>query len=101
MLASLFNILILTAIVFAGVYIACKGYAYEISTRRMLTASLTFAVLMTLPIPIPIVDLIVPAVGLYVGLMDDKFDRSTVNKVFLFTFLFAVLASVGLAYLLR
>ena len=61
MLASLFNILILTAIVFAGVYIACKGYAYEISTRRMLLASLTFAVLMTLPIPIPIVDLIVPA----------------------------------------
>ena len=54
-------------------------------------AAACFAVLNLIPIPIPLVPVILPAVGLYICLMDDSYDRGAVNKVFGLTFLFAVL----------
>lgn len=91
----------LAIIVFVGIWVACKGFGYEISIKRMIVAAGLFAALSAVPIPIPIpfIGLLLPALGLYIALMDDTHDRSTVNKVFGFTYIFAVLVTLGLLHL--
>jgi len=86
----------LSAITFIGVLLACKILAYEISLLRKIGAAACFALLNLIPIPIPIpfISIIVPSVGLYVCLMDDRYDRSTVTKVFWLTFIFAIIATL-------
>ena len=91
----------LSAITFVGVLLACKVFAYEIKLLRKAGAAVCFAFLNTVPIPIPIpfINVLISAVGLYVCLMDDSYNRAAVNKVFGLTFVFAVLATMGLYYL--
>ena len=88
--------IILFGITFAGVFIACKVFAYEISIQRKAGSALCFAVLNVIPIPIPIpfISVLVPAVGLYMCLMDDTYDRSTVTKVFFLTFFIAIIGVI-------
>ena len=90
----------LSAITFVGVLLACKVFAYEIKLLRKAGAAICFALLNTIPIPIPFpfINILISAVGLYVCLMDDSYNRATVNKVFGLTFVFAVLATMGLYY---
>jgi hypothetical protein len=82
--------LVLFGIVLAGVFISCKVFAYEISHLRKAVAAGVFVVLNVIPIPIPLVSLLIPPVGLYIALMDDTHQRSEVNKVFALTFVFAI-----------
>ncbi len=91
----------LSAITFVGVLLACKVFAYEIKLLRKAGAAVCFALLNTVPIPIPLpfINVLISAVGLYVCLMDDSYNRAAVNKVFGLTFVFAVLATMGLYYL--
>ncbi len=85
----LIDLLVLGVITFAGVFIACKVFAYEIPVLKQAGAALCFVVLNWLPIPTTILSILVPAVGMYVCLMDNTYQRNTVNKVFALTFLFA------------
>ena len=84
-----------------GVLLACKVFAYEIKLLRKAGAAVCFALLNTIPIPIPLpfINVLIGAVGMYVCLMDDSYNRSAVNKVFGLTFVFAFLATMGLYYL--
>ena len=90
--------LVLFGITLAGVFIACKVFDYDIPIWRKAAAAGAFAILNVVPIPIPFADLIIPAVALYVVLMDNTYQRSQVNRVFGLTFVFAV-ASVLVIYL--
>lgn len=84
--------IVLYIIVLAGIFVSCKVFAYEISHLRKAVAAGVFVVLNVVPIPIVLVSLLVPPVGLYVALMDDAQERSVLNKVFAMTFLFAAVA---------
>ncbi len=90
--------LVLFGITLAGVFIACKVFDYDIPIWRKAAAPGAFAILNVVPIPIPFADLIIPAIALYVILMDNTYQRSQVNRVFGLTFVFAV-ASVLVIYL--
>lgn len=94
LLEQIFQILELSLITYLGIWIACRVYAYEISVLRKGGAALLFGVLSVFQLPIPIIGFLVPFVALYVTLMDDTYDRDTVNRVFVLTFAFAVLATV-------
>ena len=83
--------LLLFGVTLVGVFVACLVFGYNISPLRKAGAAACFAVLNLIPIPIPLLPVILPAVGLYICLMDDNYDRGAVNKVFGLTFLFAVL----------
>ncbi len=87
---------ILFGITLVGVFIACKVFAYEISVLRKVGAAACFAVLNVVPIPVPFVSFLVPSIALYVCLMDDSYQRSTVNKVFGLTFVFAVIGTLAI-----
>jgi len=88
--------LVLFVITFVGVILACRVFPYEITIVRKAGASMCFALLNGIPIPLPFLDIIVPALGLYMCLVDNYYDRSTVNKVFVFTFSFAIVSTVVL-----
>ena len=89
------GILVLFGITLLGSLIACKVFAYEIPLWRKVGAAVAFAVLNAIPIPyIPFVDILLPALALYVILMDDTYQRSQVNKVFGLTFVIAVVGVV-------
>ena len=85
----LIDALILGAIIFVGVAVSCKVFAYEIPVLKQAGAALCFVVLNWLPVPTLVLSLLVPAVGMYVCLMDNTYQRNTVNKVFALTYLFA------------
>lgn len=54
-----------------------------------------------IPIPIPFVSFLIPALGLYIALMDETYQRSEVNKVFGLTFAIAVVAALAIYMPLR
>lgn len=94
--------ILIAGITFAGIFIACKGFGYEISPARMLGAAVCFAVLEAVPFSSLfsgslrymyragwVLEILVPAVGLYICLMDDTFNRDMVKKVFALSYLFA------------
>ena len=83
------NLVILGGVLLAGIFIACKVFAYEISPLRKVGAATCFVVLNAFPIPIPAFPILVPAVGLYICLMDDTYQRGLVTKVFALSYLFA------------
>lgn len=95
------GVLTLLLVTLAGIYLACYVFGYEITWQRKLVAAAVFAGLNIVPIPllIPFIEIIVPAVGMYVALMDDTYQRSMVNKVFALTFLFAALGVLASAAL--
>jgi len=94
----LVNLLILGVVLLAGIFLACKVFAYEITPLRKVGAALCFVVLNAIPIPIPTFPILVPAVGLYVCLMDSTYQRNVVTKVFAVSYLFAA-AGILMVYL--
>ena len=88
--------LVLFLITLVGVFISCRVFDYEIELWRKPAAAGAFAALNVLPIPIPILDLLIPAIALYVILMDNTYQRSQVNRVFGLTFVFAVISVVAI-----
>lgn len=85
--------LVLFGITLAGIYISCKVFEYEISILRKVGAAAAFAVLNVVPIPfIPLANLLIPLIAMYIILMDHSHQRSEVNKVFGLTIAFAVVA---------
>lgn len=68
-----------------------------------MTAAGVFVALNVIPIPIPIpfVSFLVPALGLYIALMDETYQRSEVNKVFGLTLAIAVVAVLAIYLPLR
>ncbi len=94
----LIDLLVLGAVTFVGAFIACKVFAYDIPILRQAGAALCFIVLNWIPIPTLVLSILVPAVGLYVCLMDNTYQRDTVTKVFALTYLFAA-AGTLLIYL--
>lgn len=84
--------LVLFGITLAGIYVSCRIFDYNITILRKVTAAGAFAVLNIVPIPLPFVDLLVPAIALYMALMDNFYERSKVNRVFLLTFVLAIIA---------
>lgn len=93
--------IVLFGITLAGIFISCKVFAYEITTLRKFVAATVFVVLNVIPIPIPIVSVLIPSLGLYISLMDDTNQRSEVNKVFGLTFAIAVAAVLAIYLPLR
>ena len=87
----LIDLLILGATIFVGTIVACKVFAYEITYLRKAGAAVCFIALSWVPVPTVVLQLLVPAVGLYVCLMDNTYQRSTVTKVFALTYLFAAI----------
>ena len=74
-----------------GVFIACHLIGYEITAIPKGVASLLFAVLSSVPLPIPLANIVIPAIALYVGLMDKSNDRESVNKVFGISYIVSIL----------
>lgn len=64
--------------------VGCRIFEYQLSTARQFGAPALFAALcgLTTFVPFPLIDLVAPLVGLYVALMDDRFERARVRKVF-------------------
>ena len=81
--------LVLFGITLAGIFVSCRAFDYSITILRKLTAAGVFAALNIIPIPLPFVDLVVPAIALYMVLIDNSYERSKVNRVVLLTFVFA------------
>ena len=90
--------LVLFGITLAGIYVSCRIFEYNITVLRKVTAAGAFAVLNIIPIPLPLVDLLVPAIALYMVLVDNFYERSKVNRVVLLTFVFAII-SILLVYI--
>ena len=90
----LLGLFILFAVTLAGIAVGCAVFSYEISWARKLAAAGIFAVLNVVPIPIPIVSLLLPPVAMYVALMDDRYQRGQVNRVFVLAFVFAIASVV-------
>ena len=90
--------LVLFGITLAGIYVSCRVFEYNITVLRKVTAAGAFAVLNIIPIPLPLVDLLVPAIALYMILIDNFYERSKVNRVVLLTFVFATI-SILLVYI--
>ena len=90
--------LVLFGITLAGIYVSCRVFEYNITVLRKVTAAGAFAVLNIIPIPLPLVDLLVPAIALYMILIDNFYERSKVNRVVLLTFVFAII-SILLVYI--
>ena len=90
--------LVLFGITLAGIYVSCRVFEYNITVLRKVTAAGAFAVLNIIPIPLPLVDLLVPAIALYMLLIDNFYERSKVNRVVLLTFVFATI-SILLVYI--
>ena len=90
--------LVLFGITLAGIYVSCRVFEYNITVLRKVTAAGAFAVLNIIPIPFPLVDLLVPAIALYMVLIDNFYERSKVNRVVLLTFVFATI-SILLVYI--
>jgi hypothetical protein len=84
--------LVLFGITLTGIYVSCRAFDYNITILRKVTAAGAFAVLNIIPIPLPFVDLLVPALALYMILIDNFYERSKVNRVFLLTFVFAIVS---------
>jgi hypothetical protein len=99
--------IVLFGITLAGIFISCKVFGYEISALRKVVAAGVFVVLnvIRIPIPIPILgaiaSLLIPALGLYVSLMDETYQRSEVNKVFGLTYAIAIAAVLAIYLPLR
>ena len=91
----------LFAIALVGILVACKAFAYEITFLRKVCAAACFAFFYTIPVPFLLLQHGVPAVGLYVCLMDDRYDRRSVRNVFAATYVFAVSATLALFYIHR
>lgn len=98
MLNLLINSILLFVTTLVAVVIACRVFAYPISFARRVGAAAGFAglYLITMPLPIPLVEIILPPVGLYVGLMDDDFDHDQVTRVFGLAFSLIVLVALVL-----
>lgn len=79
-------------ITFAGVALGCKVFAYEISRQRQLVAAGLFALLYTVPLAVPVVRHLLPALALYLVLRDADNDLGEARKVFVFTWAFAFVA---------
>ncbi len=82
--------LVLFAITFLGTVLACKQFAYNITLRRKAGSAACFAILNSFPIPLPVIDFMIPATGLYMCLMDNSYDRLSVNRVFSLTLVSAI-----------
>jgi hypothetical protein len=90
--------LVLFGITLVGIYVSCRIFDYNITILRKVTAAGAFAVLNIIPVPLPFVDLLVPAIALYMVLIDNFYERSKVNRVVLLTFVFAA-CSILLVYI--
>ncbi len=84
--------IVLFGITLAGIFISCKVFASEISNIRKITATGIFTILNIIPISIPLFSLLIPAIALYMSLIDGTQQHSQVRKVFGLTFVFAIIA---------
>ena len=86
--------MVLFLVTLLGIYIACRVFAYQISTARKLGAAACFATLnvLILPFAIPFLSLVLPPVALYVCLRNPRYGRQRITKVFALTFLITVSA---------
>lgn len=85
-------LVILTIVLFCGVLLACKIFKYNIPLWQKAAATLCYVVLVGYHVNLPYLPYVIPALGLYLCLMDKRFERTAHLKVFAVSFLFTFLA---------